>query len=466
MAGSQEGQVRSTRIALISGAVGVLLVAAGGTAMAATHTQSTGASGPSRPTAKAADSDWTTYHRDNSRAGVATGLAPVGTLGKAWTAKLDGAVYGQPLVVGQHVYAATENDTVYELDIATGKVLWQTHVGTPVPLSKLPCGDIDPLGITSTMVYDPATNLLFALAEVTGGTHNLVSLDATTGTLKQTRAAEPPKGTKLAHQQRAALNLVNNKVYIAYGGLLGDCSNYIGSVVALPTTGTGAKISFAVPTSREGGIWAPGGGAVVGGKLMYAVGNGASTSGKYDGSDSVIALDDNLKQVDLFAPSTWADDNAKDLDLGSMTPIQVGSFVYTDGKRGTGYTARADHLGNIGGQVAQANVCKAFGAPAVMGNTAYLPCTDGTRQVTIDSTGKITVGWHLSVAARGSPTIGGGAVWVVDYTGGTLYAVDPGTGAIKQQISIGVAPHFVSPTLSQGKAFVGTNAGVVAVSGA
>lgn len=453
--------MRTTRTALSGGAISVLLVAGCGTAMAATSPASTD---PVR--AVAADSDWTTYHHDNSRAGVAVGLAPLGTLARAWSANLDGAVYGQPLVVGQRVYAATENDTVYELDIATGKVLWSTHVGNPERLSQLPCGNIDPLGITSTMVYDATTGLLFALAEVSGGSHNLISIDAATGEVKQTRPAEPPQGSRLAHQQRAALNLLDGKVFIAYGGLLGDCSTYIGSVVALPTTGTGPKISFAVPTSREGGIWAPGGAAVVNNRLMYAVGNGAAESGTYDGSDSVIALDDSLHQVDLFAPSTWADDNAKDLDLGSMTPIQVGPFVYTDGKRGTAYTLRADKLGNIGGQVAQATVCKAFGAPAVTGTAAYVPCTDGTRQVTVDSSGKITVGWHLSVAARGSPAIGGGAVWVVDYTAGTLYALDPASGAIKQQISIGVAPHFVSPTLSQGKAFVGTNAGVVAISGA
>src|SRR4051812_26968237 len=111
----------------------------------------------------AVDGDWTTYHHDNARSGVAAGLAPLGALSRAWTATLDGAVYGQPLAVGDRIFAATENDTVYALDASTGAVLWSTHVGTPVPRSSLPCGNIDPLGITSTMVYDPATGLLFAL---------------------------------------------------------------------------------------------------------------------------------------------------------------------------------------------------------------------------------------------------------------------------------------------------------------
>ncbi|MDT4987963.1 MAG: hypothetical protein QOI74_2057 [Micromonosporaceae bacterium] len=419
---------------------------------------------PSAP-AGAAPADWTTYHHDNSGAGVAPGLSALGTLTRAWQARLDGAVYGQPLVVGDRVLAATENDTVYALDASTGAVAWSTHLGTPVPRSALPCGNIDPLGITSTMVYDPATGLLFALAEITGGEHVLVSLDAATGAVRQRRTADPPKGDRLAHQQRSALNLVDGRVYVAFGGLAGDCAQYIGSVVGLPTVGDGPTVSYAIPTPREGGIWAPGGGTVIGGRLMYAAGNGESTSG-YDGSDSVIALDRELTLLDRFSPATWAADNSGDLDLGSMTPLAVGSFVYIDGKRGTGYVLRPDTLGGIGGEVAQANVCPAFGGAAVSGNTVYVPCSDGTRSVTVDGAGRITVGWHARVPARGSPVIGGGAVWVVDYDAGVLYALDPATGAVRQQIAVGEAPHFASPTLSRGRAFVGTLTGVVAVAGA
>jgi outer membrane protein assembly factor BamB len=413
----------------------------------------------------AAEADWTTYHHDNERTGVAAGLAPLGTLSRAWETKLDGAVYGQPLVVGDRVFAGTENDTVYALDASSGRVAWSTHIGTPMPRSKLPCGNIDPLGITSTMVYDPATKLIFALVELNGGAHELISLDAATGKIREERSAEPPKGDRVAHQQRAALNLLDGRVYIAFGGLAGDCAAYIGSVIALPTTGTAPAISYAIPTTREAGIWAPGGGTLVGGTLMYAVGNGESTSG-YDGSDSVIALDRDLKLVDRFSPTTWANDNANDLDLGSMTPAVVGSYVYADGKRGVGYTLKADHLGGIGGQVAQAQVCQAYGGAAVSGDTIYVPCDDGPLAVTIDPAGAIKVGWHSSVRARGSPVVGGGAVWVVDYDAGELYALDPATGAVRQHLTIGVSPHFASPTLASDHAYIGTMTGVVAVAGA
>src|SRR5205814_1725326 len=181
---------RSLRPLVAVGLIGVLTWAAAGTGSAAVGQQT-----PAGVTATAAAGDWITYHHDNARTGLAADLAPLGTLSPAWTATLDGAVYGQPLVVGDRVFAATENDTVYALDPATGAVVWSAHVGTPMPRSALPCGNIDPLGITSTMVYDPASDLLFALAERTGAEHVLVSIDATTGQVREQRPAEPPMVT-------------------------------------------------------------------------------------------------------------------------------------------------------------------------------------------------------------------------------------------------------------------------------
>jgi outer membrane protein assembly factor BamB len=411
--------------------------------------------------------DWPTYHRDNARDGNATGLAPLSTLSVAWTAALDGAVYGQPLVVGGRIFAATENDTVYALSPDTGVVLWSAHVGQPEPLSDLPCGNINPLGVTSTMVYDPATNRLFALAETTGGAHTLFGINAATGATEVRAAAEPPLGTPKAHQQRGALTLLNGRVYIGYGGLLGDCSDYIGSVVSLTTAGTG-KLSYAIPTSREAGIWGTAGGVADGNQLLYAVGNGESTT-TYDGSDSVIALSPDLQRTDFFAPSDWATQNAGDADLGSMSPALVGQFVYADGKAGIGYVLRPGNLGGIGGQVSQLNNgCDAFGGSAVAGNTIYLPCTTGPRAVTIGADGTARELWRASinVPAEGSPVIGGGAVWFVDYSGGVLYALDPDTGAVRTQIRVGQSPNFASPTLSGNRAYVGTRAGVTAVGGA
>ena len=420
---------------------------------------STTARASGTPTPEAAG-DWTTYHHDNAHTGVAAVPAPHDPH-QDWHAALDGAVYGQPLVVGDKILAATENDTVYALDAASGRVLWFTHLGDPVPRTELPCGDIDPLGITSTMVFDPATSRVFAVAETTGGAHILAGIDVNSGAVAVRVGVAPPAGDELAHQQRSALPLFHDRVYVAYGGLAGDCANYIGSVVSVTTAGTD-PVRYQVPTSREGGIWTPGGAVVSGDTLLYSVGNGESTDG-YDGSDSVIALTPDLHRVDYFSPASWVDDNANDRDLGSANATLLGPWVFIAGKRGTGYVLRPGHLGGINGQVSQVAACNSFGGGAVSGGVAYLPCPQGPIALSIDAAGTAHVRWRAGVAANGSPTVGGGAVWVIDYNAGVLYALSTGSGAVLAQLRLGAVPHFASPTLSGTHAYVGTMDGVVSV---
>ena len=410
--------------------------------------------------------DWPTYHHDNARTGLASQLAPLGILGRAWQAPLDGAVYGQPLVIGTTVIAATENDTVYGLAVGDGHVLRSTSLGAPVPRSDLPCGNIDPLGITGTAAYDQATGLVFVVAETSGGVHTLAGLDLGSGAVVVRRPLPAPQGDQIAHQQRAALTVLDGWVYAAYGGLAGDCGSYVGSVVAAPTVGTGPLRSYAVPTSREGGIWAPGGAAVDNGRLLYAAGNGESTD-EYDHSDSVLALTPELTMVDSFSPTEWAADNDADLDLGSMSPAVIGDRVLAVGKRGTGYLLDAADLGGVGGQLAAAPICAAYGGSAVSGSTVYLPCSDGTRAVAVDTAGGgVQVQWVTPVRTGGSPVVGGGAVWAADIDHGVLYTLDPATGRPTQHIDVGPLPHFASPTLAAGQAYLGTMNGVIAISGA
>src|SRR5213080_5363268 len=90
---------------------------------------------------------------------------------------ISGNVYAQPLYIeggsnGPMIIAFTESNNVYALNATTGTVIWQRNVGAPVPLSRLGCGNIDPVGITSTHVVDLASRALFIDAFTTpdGGT--------------------------------------------------------------------------------------------------------------------------------------------------------------------------------------------------------------------------------------------------------------------------------------------------------
>jgi outer membrane protein assembly factor BamB len=415
---------------------------------------------------------WPQFNRDAARGGVAVGLRTAGPLSIRWRAHLDGAVYGQPLLIGGLVVAATENDTVYALNSSTGKTVWSQHVGTPVPQSSLHgCGDIFPLGITGTPVYDQGNGLVYALAETSGYRHVLFGLSVSNGAVQVERYIPTPDGQQAWDQQRPALALANGRVYVTFGGLVGDCGPYIGSVVGVPVSGSGALVSFRTPTTREGAIWATAG-PVTGsdGDLYTSTGNGAATGGRYDGSDSVNRLSPALRRLSFFAPSTWADDNAHDLDLGSTQPaLAAGNSLFIMGKRGVGYLLNATDLGGIGGQRMQAAICTAFGAAAVSGSTVYEPCTsNGPAAISISAAARtIRVLWRGPGGGDGSPVVGGGAVWVTDVSSGTLYELSQATGQVRHQISIGAGlPHFSSLSLGNGTAFVSTLDGVTAVGGA
>lgn len=418
----------------------------------------------STPTTVTNGADWTMYHANATHTGYLANIPDPKKLTTAWNVHLDGAVYAEPLVVAGHVIVVTEGDSIYSLDAQTGQVRWHTNVGQPVPQSTLPCGNIDPLGITSTPVYDPATHLVFAVAEISGPSHILVGLNVDTGKVQMRRTVDLPGMDARAHQQRSALALSHGMVYIAYGGLAGDCSDYRGTIVAARTDGQGSLLSYIVPTAREAGIWAPPGPIIdAAGNLYVAVGNGASTAGAWDHSDSVLKLSPALQLLDAFAPVQWAQENATDADLGSMSPALLpGGLIYADGKGGTGYLLHADALGGIGGQANSMTVCEAFGGTAQVGSVLYVPCVGGLRQLTIGPGTQMKLGWQAPSQVIGSPVVGGHTVYCLS-AGGSLYAFDATSGKVIATLPVGTVSRFATPTLYARQIFVGTFTGIVSV---
>jgi outer membrane protein assembly factor BamB len=412
------------------------------------------------------------YHGNEARTGYLANMPDAHGLTKRWSHALSGAVYAEPLVVDGRLIVATERDILYSFDAGTGKELWSARVGTPVPLQSLPCGNIDPLGITGTPVYDPNTGLVFAVAETynaSGGIeHQLVGVDASNGQIKVSRTIDPPGANPRVHQQRGALALLGDIVYVPFGGLDGDCGDYHGLIMGSRTDGTGSLLTFQVPTAREGGIWATTGPVIdAGGNLYVSVGNGAATGGTWDHTDSVLRLSPQLQLEDSFAPDSWASDNAGDLDLGSMGPVLLpGGLIYTDGKSSNGYLLRASNLGGVGGQLQSLSVCSAYGGAAVSGQSFFIPCTSGVQQLELSGAGaaaQIVTGWQALSQVTGSPVVGGDTVYSLAPGGGDLYALDASTGAVRTMIHVGTASRFATPTLYQTTVFVGTMSGVVAV---
>src|SRR4026208_1310211 len=122
---------------------------------------------------------------------------------------ISGNVYAQPLYIeggpsGPMIIAVTESNNVYALNATTGTVIWQrTDLGTPVT-SGLPCGNINPAGITGTPVVDLASRRLFFDALIDGPTkrHFVYSLNVDTG-------ATTPGGWPVDVNATATYNGVN-----------------------------------------------------------------------------------------------------------------------------------------------------------------------------------------------------------------------------------------------------------------
>src|SRR6202050_2693410 len=218
---------------------------------------------------------------------------------------LDGTIQGRPLFVADPslangigvVVVATENDSVYGLNPVDGTVLWgPKSIGTAEPLSQNDaagtglsgCGDIDPLGITSSPVLDNGHVYVVGERETStlvSGNHVPEHVTAgpapATGrfvlsptnidpsAMTDTSPSPSPTTNQVeGEQQRTGLEAVNGQVYVGFGGLSGDCGPYHGFIVDVNESNGGiagyfeSATSTSVPNDREGAVWAPGGMAV------------------------------------------------------------------------------------------------------------------------------------------------------------------------------------------------------------
>jgi len=445
----------------VVGVVGVVLA----TGLGAGRPAPAGAAGATTTnaaatTAAAADpAAWPVYHHDPSGSGVAPGVTAVDTTTRAWTSPaLDGALYGEPLVASGRVYVATENNTVDALSTATGKVVWSTHLAAPVPASLLPCGDIQPtVGITGTPVIDTARDEIFAVAdELRGGrsAHVLVGLSTATGRLEMSRDVDPPGADPAALLQRTALNLDHGEVVFGFGGNDGDCASYRGRVVTVAEAG-GHPSFFTVDAGSgqsQGAIWMGGAAPAVdaSGNIWVEAGNGSvySSSDPYDDSDSVLELSPSLHLEQYFAPTSWPVNNSNDLDMSTEPALLGDGQVVGAGKSRIAYLLDGAALGGIGGQqAALRSICTAdvVGGSATVGTTVYLPCLAGPVAVEVGASPPTLRRLWSSPRGGGPPIVAAGLVWTIGQDG-RLDGLDPATGSVRRQVSIGTpANHFPTP---------------------
>ena len=338
-----------------------------------------------------------------------------------------GNVYAQPLYVeggpsGPVVIAVTESNNVYALNATTGAIVWQRNVGTPIT-SGLPCGNINPLGITATPVVDLASRSLFLDAEVNGIGHQIFSLNVDTGATNSgwpvTLNTAVSGFQSSVQSSRAALGILGNTLYVPYGGRFGDCGSYRGRLVGVQMSNP-AIIGNWATTVTLAGVWGPGGVASDGTNTFVTTGNGSSAI-TWGGAEAVIRLQPGPvfsgSTTDFWAPTNWMTLDAGDTDLGGSGPIIVdvpgatpSALVVAIGKDRNAYLLNRANLGGVSAPVAQAVVSTG----TIIGAAAAYRTSTGTFVVLRPVSGTLTA---FRITATNPPTIATG--WSVASSGRT-----------------------------------------------
>src|SRR5712671_5925917 len=386
---------------------------------------------------------------------------------------ISGNVYAQPLYIegganGPMIIGVTESNNVYALNATTGTVIWQrTDIGAPVT-SGLPCGNINPTGITGTPVVDLASRRLFFDALINGSPtkHFVYSLDVDTGVttpgwpvdVNATASYNGINFLSTAQEERGGLALVNGIVYVSYSGYVGDCPTYHGWVVGVDINNP-SNVGGWATTAIGGGIWGHGGVASDGTNMFVVTGNTFNTAGNWMGGEAIIRLQAGPnwtgQPTDYWAPTNWFSLDNSDTDLGgvSATVIDVpgatpSQLVLALGKDSNAYLLNRTNLGGIPGTPYQANVGGTNrGTSAVTYHTSqgtYFGFhndagTVRAYKITATNPPTITFAWSMSQNGRGSPwvtTTDGTNNMIVWYAATTasgdqrLHAYDGDTGAI------------------------------------
>src|SRR5438874_8900219 len=297
----------------------------------------------------------TQYHNHISRDGLYVDSAFTQSAAANLTRDLNfdgtivGNVYTQPLYIeggpsGPMVIAVTESNNVYALNAVNGSIIWQRNVGAPVPAADLYCTEVGSMGIIGTPVVDLASRALFLNAMTTpdGGTtikHYITSLNVDTGAINPGWPVDVEMAaqynsttfTPAVQQQRPALGIVGNILYVGYGSM-NDCSRYHGWLVGVPINNPASVTAWAAGAIGNvsiwgGAIWGVGGIASDGTNPFVTTGNTVFTGGIWCGGEAVIRFQPGPvfsgSTSDYWVPTNWLQLDNDDLDLGGSGPLLV-----------------------------------------------------------------------------------------------------------------------------------------------
>jgi hypothetical protein len=415
----------------------------------------------------AAQTSVTTYHYDNYRTGwnpnesvLTPANVKTGSFGLLQKVKLDDQVDAQPLVVPgvlitagnfqgtrDVVYVATENNSVYAIDVHAGTVLLKANFGPPV-YYPLGCGNNGPnVGINSTPVIDPSSNTLYMMVYTRTSKglpiYFLHALDLGSLTDKVS-----PQTVVASHtlsdgstfnfnakyqRQRPGLLLANGSIYAGFGSFCDLGANLsrgwllgwtAGNLAPFPANQLNDQQATSPDSFFLSSIWMSGYGlsADDAGNILFVTGNSDYSGTTYDGitniQESVVKVSSSLTSVqDIFTPSNQSQLDQYDADFGSggvlVLPDQPGStphLAVAAGKDGNMYLMNEDALGGFSPN--RNNVLGTYGVGGCWcGQSYYVDPTDGLARIV--SSGGSNVGvWKLQTSPAVNLTFASESVWL------------------------------------------------------
>jgi hypothetical protein len=417
--------------------------------------------------ASAADINVTTYHYDNLRTGwnpnetqltphtVQYGVGGAPFEMSSFTA-LDDQVDAQPLIYDGVVYVATENNTLYAIDAASGAILRHRNFGPPVPISALPGGcnnNANNVGIGSTPVIDAANNTMYLISYVYTSNvqkYELHEIDLSTladvvPKILIKASAELSNGHtfKFNHavsRQRAALLLANGNVYAGFASFCDSSADQsrgwllgwqTGTLTPLASNELTNKLATSPDNFFLSSIWMSGYGpaASPSGDIYFVTGNsdysGTTINSVTNVAESVVQMSADLSTVkSVFTPDNASDLEQGDVDFGSggvmLLPPQTkpasSGLAVAAGKDGNMYFLNSDNLNN--NTTGAKRIFGTFGIGGCWCGQSYFTGSDGFGRV-VTSGGNSVGLWEVKGNAQKTLT-------QLYSTSGIAGAQDPG----------------------------------------
>jgi hypothetical protein len=459
---------------------------------------------------------------------VAASFGRVGTLAVDGGQVYAQPLFVQGVKIGTGTFdlmiVVTMMNSVYAFDANALTQLWHVNFGSPYtayPRNNVMQNNFyegQPVGCLSTPTVDRGKGVVFVVCAGATGALSLLELSLANGnTVASVSLSGQFPGTGDSgdtvidgelqflpgqHEQRAGLVLANGNIYIALSSY-NDQHPWHGWVLAYSeATLMQTAVWCDTPNGYGGGIWLTGNAPAVdaAGNLYLSTGNG-----DYDGTanfgNSVLKLSPSLTLLDWFTPSNWMTLESMDIDVSSGRIMLPGDgYLFAADRDYRQYVLNTACMGHLQGSescVPQLVTVpgSAFGlyGGLFFNNTVYVTTDNGpvysyayqgsgvlgTMPAAQTSASFAHPGARLAGSAGGNTAISNAVLWATTCASSSIYTAQPGVLRAFNPVTLaevynstenagdtlGTFAKFSVPMVVEGKVWVTTGDGTVAVYG-